>query len=145
MQRNVDSISANASVQHAVELSVKHHIGTLPVVHKNRILIGTVNLQSLLSLVMPDFVQLVDNLDFLTDFGAVERRIPSDEDLHHEVQKIMEKPISVKENSSLLHAAAILHKNSLKDLPVITEEGVLVGLISHVDVGTALMETWKLI
>ncbi|MBI9048678.1 MAG: CBS domain-containing protein [Anaerolineaceae bacterium] len=145
MKRNVVSIPANATVQHAVELAVKYHIGTLPVVDKEGKLLGIVNLKGLLSLVMPDFVQLIDNIDFLSDFGAVEKRRPSDEDLHHIVHDIMEKPICVKENSSLLHAAAMLSKHILKDIPVITEDGILIGLVSHVDIGTALMETWKLV
>lgn len=145
MKRNVVSISMDSTVQHAVELAVKYHIGTLPVVDNDGKLLGIVNLKGLLSLVMPDFVQLIDNLDFLYDFGAVERRRPSDEDLHRKVADIMEKPICLKENSSLLHAAAMLSKQSLKDIPVVTEEGLLIGLVSHVDIGTALMETWKLV
>jgi len=145
MKKNVISISADASVQHAVELVIKHHIGLLPVVDQAHKVIGVVDLKNLLSLVMPDFVSLVDNLDFLMDFGAFEQRLPSREDLCRKVQEIMAKPIAVKEKSSLLHAAAVLHQHALKDLPVVTDEGILVGLVSHVDIGSALMESWKII
>ena len=145
MKTNVVSISAHESVAQAVKLVIKHHIGTLPVVDLDGKLIGTVNLRVLLALIMPDAVNLLDNIDYLYDFGAFEQRRPSEEDLQREVQEIMEKPVCVKENSGLLHAAAMLSKNSLKDIPVVAEGGELVGLISHVDVGTALMESWKIV
>jgi CBS-domain-containing membrane protein len=143
MKTTVISISANASVQDAVQLMINHHIGTLPVIDEEQKLIGVVDLKRLLSLVMPDFVSMVENFDFLSDFGFFEQRMPSTDDLSRKVLEIMEKPKSVKVNSGLLHAAAVLNQHALKDLPVITEEGSLIGLVSHVDVGCALMSSWK--
>jgi len=43
-----------------------------------------------------------------------------------------------------LRAAALLHLRDLRDLPVVNAENTLVGLVSHVDLGVALMSDWDL-
>ncbi len=144
MKHNVVYINATGSVRDAVELVVDQHIGTLPVVDDVRKLIGVVKLRSLLALVMPDFVRLMENFEFVRDFGAVETRTPSQEELNRPITDIMESPVYAYENASLLHAAAILHQQGLKDLPVVSRDGILVGIASHVDLGIALMRSWKL-
>ncbi len=145
MKRNVVYINATGSVRDAVELVVDHHIGTLPVVDDNRKLIGVVKLRTLLSLVMPDFVRLIENFEFVHDFGAVDTRLPTPEDLARPVTSIMEPPIYAFENASLIHAAAILNQQGLKDLPIVSEDGTLAGIASHVDIGISLMRRWKMV
>ncbi len=145
MKRNVVFINTTGSVRDAVDLVVDHHIGTLPVVDGQRKLVGVVKLKSLLSLVMPDFVRLMENFEFVHDFGAIDTRLPSPQDLARPVTDIMEPPIYARENASLIHAAAILHQQGLKDLPVTSENDTLVGIASHVDIGIALMRRWKIV
>ena len=45
---------------------------------------------------------------------------------------------------SLLRAAATFQKEGRTDLPVVNDEGILVGLVSHVDIGTALIKDWDI-
>ena len=142
MKRSVVSINQRQTVLEAVAYLREHHIGTLPVVDDNGKLVGLVTLRTLLDLVMPDFVRLLEHINFVHNFGAVESRSPSAEDLSRPVKDIMRPPVSVTADSSLLRAAAILHENNLKDLPVVDDENRLVGLASHVDIGVALMANW---
>ncbi len=143
MKRKVIYISREATVQESVQLMVHHHIGTLPVVDASHQLVGLVRLRTLLSLVMPDFVDLLDRFNFVHDFGAVEARQPTPEELNRPVREIMTEPISCDVSCSLLHAAALLHHHTLQDLPVVDEAGRLVGIASHVDIGTALIHSWN--
>ncbi len=145
MKRNVIFINVSATVRDAVDLVVEHHIGTLPVVDNDRKLLGVVKLRTLLSLVMPDFVHLMENFEFVRDFGAVDTRMPSPEDLARPVTSVMEPPIHAYENASLIHAAAILNQQGLKDLPITNEDGILTGIASHVDIGIALMRRWNIV
>lgn len=142
MKQDVVSITADSTLENAVRLLVERHIGTLPVINDQGKLVGLLQMRDLHELVMPDFVHLVDNFDFVHNFGAVSSRKPTPEMLNQPVSKIMRKPVSVDENCSLIRATAMLHNHRILDLPVVDKEGLLVGIASRVDIGTAIMQDW---
>ncbi|PKN89729.1 MAG: hypothetical protein CVU45_06165, partial [Chloroflexi bacterium HGW-Chloroflexi-7] len=76
MKRKVISSKPDLPILEAAKLLVYHHIGCLPIVNENSELIGLVRIRDLITLAMPDFINLVDNVDFVRDFGAVEDDIP---------------------------------------------------------------------
>jgi CBS domain-containing membrane protein len=143
MKRNVISASPNTSIRDAVQILVKNHIGTLPVVDHASRLIGLVRVRDLITLAMPDFVHLLENVDFVHDFGAVENQKPGSDILVLPIEKIMGEPVAVEETAGLLRAAALLQEHKLNDLPVVNDENRLVGIASYVDIGVALMSGWK--
>lgn len=55
---------------------IQHHIGTLPVVEPDGKLVGTLTIRDLFAQVQPDFVNMMQNIDFVLDFGAAETRQP---------------------------------------------------------------------
>jgi CBS domain-containing protein len=109
MKQGVVSISASASIGQAAALFVTRHIGTLPVVDGAGRMVGLLTLRDLLVLVMPDFVRLVEDFDFVRDFGAVETRRPSPETLARPVREVMQPPIFIDKTCGLLRAAALLY------------------------------------
>ena len=143
MKRNVVSITESASIGQAAARFAAQHIGMLPVVDPSGKLVGILQLRDLLTLVMPDFVKLVEDFDFVHDFGAIETQHPSPETLARPLREVMQPPISVEETCSLLRAFALLHHNDLPDLPVVDLDGRLVGIVSRVDIGRALLSEWK--
>jgi CBS domain-containing protein len=145
MKRNVFSVSSKASIREAAFEFVAHHIGLLPVVNETGKLVGVVGLRDLLTLEMPDFFELLPELDFVHDFGAVETTRPTAAQLNRPVTVLMQPATSVLETGGLLLAYALMLKHHLHDLPVISEEGKLVGIASRVDIGSAILETWKTI
>jgi nitrogen PTS system EIIA component len=142
MKRKIISIPADATVRDAVQLVIKHRIGTLPVVDASGKLIGVLKLRDLLAIVMPDFVALMGDFSFIHDFGAVDGHLPTESELKDSVKKIMEAPVSVRDNVSPFYAAAMMSKNELYDVPVTDSNDILVGILSHVDIGAGLMENW---
>lgn len=144
MKTDVASIESKATLADAASSMVKRHIGTLPVVDETGKLVGLLQMRDLHALVMPAFIRLVEDFDFVHDFGAVGHRLPDPERLHHSVQSIMQPPVSVEEVCGLVRAAALLHKHRLLDIPVVDKAGHLVGIASRVDIGTAIMEEWEL-
>ncbi len=142
MKREVISLSIRDNLERAAQAFVQNHIGTLPVVDDQLKLVGLIQLQDLLALVMPDFVRLLEDFEFVRDFGAVENRLPTSEQMRQPVTAIMQPPIFVDEESGLLRAFSILNRHKLADLPVVNKEGVLVGIASRVDIGTALLRGW---
>jgi len=145
MKHQVYTADPDANLLKAAQLLVQHNIGTLPVVDQDRRLVGLLPMRKILALVMPDFVNLLENFSFLHDFGAVEnRRIPEDK-LSLSVKEIMDPPVSVDETSGLLRTAAMLNQLNLMEIPVVDKDHRLIGIVSRVDIGTALLRLWGVI
>lgn len=143
MKRNVFSIPSTASIRQAAALAVERHIGLLPVVDERGKPIGVIRLADLISLELPDFFNLLPDLDFVHDFGAVETSRPSPEELDRPALTLMQPVTFVEETCGLLRAYALMVKHNLHDLLVVGEGGSLVGIASRVDIGTAILSTWK--
>lgn len=142
MKKNVISIPEKTTIGEAAVVIVKKHVGILPVVDEHGKPIGVVRLSDLLSLEMPDFIHLVTDFDFVHDFGAVETTRPAPKLLAKPVKSIMEPVMSIDEESGLLRAYAIMVQNEIYDLPVTTATGELVGIVSLVDIGAAVLSMW---
>jgi CBS domain-containing protein len=142
MKTKIVTTLATATVADAANLFWIHHIGMLPVVDDAGRLVGILQLRNLLNLIMPVFVDLIEDFDYVGDFGAIEDREPALEELNLPISEVLEAPIYVEEDSGLVRAFAFIHKNDLLDLPVVNGDGKLVGLASRVDIGRALLATW---
>jgi len=86
----------------------------------------------------------MENLSFVHGFGALEDFQPKDFDEIDDltIETLMKPPVFVEENESIFRAATKLFRHELIDLPVVDSQGRLVGLASHVDVGTAFLQRW---
>ena len=142
MKRNVVSIPETSSIREAASVFVKHHVGLLPIVDKNKRLIGVVSLRDLLSLELPDFVNFIADLDFVHNFGAVENTRPSREVLDRSVKTLMSPAMSVPEDTGLLRTYALMLQHELHDMPVVSKDGELIGVASRVDIGASILSTW---
>jgi CBS-domain-containing membrane protein len=144
MKRDVASIAVSATISEAAALFVARHVGTLPVLDQAGRLVGILHLRDLLKLVMPDFVYLVDDFDYVReDFGLFETLRPSPATAAKPVSTIMEPAVSVNDTCGLLRAFAIINRRDLYDLPIVDQDNHLVGLASRVDIGTALLAGWQ--
>ena len=144
MKRGVITVTSSTTVEEAARLVVEKHVGTLPVVDDEGVLTGVVRLEDLLGVFMPDFVALLDNIDFVHDFGALEETeskvAPEARDLP--VTQLATPPVSVEEDSGLMHALATIVKRQLQDLPIVDKAGRLVGIASRVDIASAFFADW---
>jgi CBS domain-containing protein len=143
MKRNVISIPAEETVAEAARIFVKNHVGVLPVVNAEGKPVGILRVRDLLTLELPDFVNLVDDVDFVHDFGAVETTRPAPELLSRPVTSLMQSVITVDEDCGLLRAYSVMVKDDLYDIPVTDSKGILVGIASRVDVATAVLSGWQ--
>jgi CBS domain-containing protein len=143
MKQNVVFIPASTTIGEAAARMVEKHVGILPVVDEKGKPIGVIRLSDLLSLELPDFVNLVADFDFVHDFGAVETTRPEPDTLAQPVTTRMESVETIEEDGGLLRAYAIMLQNEMYDLPVINAVGELVGVASRVDIGTAILSLWS--
>ncbi len=144
MKRQVIAVSPTTTAQEAASIVVASHIGTLPVVDDLGVLVGVVRLEDLLQVFMPDFVALMDNIDFVHDFGALETLRPQDvpEAARLTMRDLMQAPVAVEQTCGLLRAFATMAKHEVRDLPVINAGGALVGIASRVDIAAAFLASW---
>lgn len=143
MKKDVVFIPETTTIGEAAKVIAEKHVGILPVVDDHGKPIGVVQLGDLLLLEMPDFIHLVADFDFVHDFGAVETTRPTPEMLARSVATIMHPVITIEEDCGLLRAYASMLQNETYDLPVTTAKGKLVGIVSRVDIGTAVLSMWS--
>ena len=142
MKKTVITIPVSATVGDAANLFCANHVGTLPVIDEQGHLVGILLLRDLVHLIMPAFVDLIEDIDYVGDFGAMEDYEPEEEDLMRPISEVMEEPTCVRENSGLVRAFSFIDKRQLLDLPVVNQAGQLVGLASRVDMGRELLNNW---
>lgn len=142
MKRNVVSIPETSTVREVAAVFVKEQVGLLAIVDANNKLVGVAGLRDLLSLVLPDFVNFVADVDFVHDFGAVETIRPSAEVLDASIKTLIKLPISVDEDSGLLRAYALMLQHNVHDMPVVSKDRQLVGMVSRVDIGMRILSAW---
>lgn len=143
MKKNVVSIPEKTTIGEAAAVIVSNHVGILPVVNEKGKPVGVVRLSDLLTLEMPDFINLVADFDFVHDFGAVETTRPDRELLSRSVLTLMEPSLTIEEDCGLLRAYAVMLQNKIFDLPVTNTTGGLVGIVSLVDIGAAILSMWS--
>ena len=144
MKRQVVFVSPGMTVLGAARLVVERHIGTLPVVDEQGALIGIVRLQDILDIFMPDFVRLLEDIDFIHDFGVLETLLPRDipDAARLTMCDLMQEPVSVEQTCGLLRAFTVMIKHDIRDLPVVNQAGALVGIASLVDIAAKFLATW---
>jgi MFS transporter, DHA2 family, multidrug resistance protein len=142
MKTDMVRIFVGATIADAAKLFVQRHVSVLPVVNTEGNLVGILRLSDMLSLEMPDFVKLLEDVDFVRDFGAVETTRPAHELLTRSVATLMRPATIVHRDCGLLRAYAIMVQNELHDIPVVDSIGVLVGIASRTDIGTLILSNW---
>lgn len=143
MKSNVISVPSTATILEAATVFVERHVGLLPVVDESSKPVGVVRMGDLMTLELPDFVHLVQDLDFVHDFGAVETTRPDRHLLLQPVTTLMKPIQAIEETSGLLRAYALMLHDNLYDLPVVDSSGKLVGIVSRVDIGAAVLSLWS--
>src|SRR5688500_16715499 len=142
MKRNVVSIPETSTVREVAATFVKEKVSLLAIVDANNKLVGVAGLRDLLSLVLPDFVNFVADLDFVHDFGAVETIRPSAQVLDASIKTLMKLRISADVGRGLLLVYALRLQHKLHELPGFAKRGQLIGMVSRLDIGTMILSAW---
>jgi CBS domain-containing protein len=131
------------TVREAALLMAENNVGTLPVVNEASVLVGVTTMRDIIQIFLPDFVPLLTNIRFVRDYGDL--GTPSAADIKRAeslvIADIMEEPVSVEEDCTLIRALSFMEKYRIRDLPVV-KGGKLVGIASRVDIGRAFLSSW---
>ena len=140
MKREVIKIGPEATLREAATLMVDRRIGTLPVVDKKGTLVGAIYLANIVKMFLPDFVAVMEDIDFVHDYGNLEDTSANDRTRAKmlRVSDAMVEAISLEEDSGLVHTLSVMQKHNLTDL-IVTRAGKLAGIASQVDIGRAFL------
>ena len=140
MKREVVSIGPDATLREVAALILEKRVGTLPVVDDEGTVVGTVSITDIVKMFLPDFVAVMDEIDFVHDYGDLENTSAEDRQrakmLH--VSDVMEEPVTLEDDAGLVHALSVMEKHNLRDL-IVTRDGKLAGIASQVDIGRAFL------
>ncbi len=119
MTKNVVTIDKDADVLTAQEKLFKHHIRHLPVVEKNNLLIGIVTDRDIRSALPSSQLADKDKLKKTTSY---------------KIEDIMTKnPVSISPLDTIQDALLLLQRKRFGALPVVDNQGKLIGIISTRD------------
>ena len=143
MKTRVISGSPAITIKEAAILMANNNVGTLPLIDEHSKLVGVTTMRAIIEIFLPDFVSLLSHITFVKDYGDWGSPTPGSVRRAEKmvVADIMDEPISVDDDCTLIRALSFMHKYRLRDLPVV-KDGKLVGIASRVDIGQAFLSTW---
>jgi CBS domain-containing protein len=113
----------------------------LPVTEEDGALAGIITIDDFILIFLPDYIDLIRSVDFLHDFGALEKSTFSLEEKLLVAEDLMREDVPpLEEDESVMKAAAALHKLGIARIPVV-RGSKLVGMMSLGDVCRAIYDT----
>ncbi len=139
MTSDVITVGRSANVAEITSILKKHRVTGVPVVDEKRRLLGVVTHEELISIFIPHYLTMFDELAFLDDLGAIEAQTMAEiEPSLFLAEDVMATDlITVKPETSMMKVAALMLNRKLVFLPVVDDENVVVGVLSRSDISSA--------
>ncbi len=145
MDADPQTIGPEESVEAVVQKMHEHELPGLPVVDEDELLIGIVTESDLLmfdehdDVDPPAHVQIMGGVIYLGSVKRWEERVRKS--VASTVEEIMSTdPITVSPEADAHDAGHLISEHGHNRLPVVDDEGRLVGVVTRVDVLEALLE-----
>jgi CBS domain-containing protein len=145
MSKNVITISPEDSISDAIEKMAKNNISGLIVVEGEKV-VGVISESDVLRVFKSEIPEISTSTSAtLSIFLILEKGIKAINEMKKigklKVKNLMSKRVFyVKPEDTILEAARIMSKKDVRRLPVIDENGKLVGVISRTDILRALVK-----
>lgn len=140
MKRDFRTVAPHTPMREIARLFFETGESVLPVTEEDGTLSGIITIDDFILIFLPDYIDLIRSIDFLHDFGALERSTFSVEERLLVAEDLMREDVTpLEETESVMKAAAALHKLGFQRIPVVS--GLrLVGMISLGDVCRAIYD-----
>jgi len=134
MQKDPKTVTRDLTLREAASLFALGDVVGLPVVD-DRTVVGVVTRSDMLRLFVPEYMDLIDNVSFIEDFGVLEpESFFGMEGRLFLVEDVMRGEIpQISPDSSLLKAVVVMEKNN-EDLLVVTENNEIKGILTRADI-----------
>jgi len=137
MVKKVITINKNASVAELSELLIKNKISGVPVVDDSGKLVGIATEGDLIvrdaDLHFPRYFKLLDSIIYLESLNKFKRNLRKY--LGTKVEDVMTSKIKIVKEDTLVNVVAnIMVRNNVNRVPVLDNDGNLVGIITRADI-----------
>jgi CBS domain-containing protein len=140
MKREFKKVSPHAPLREIARLFYESGESILPVTEEDGRLVGIISIDDFLIIFLPEYIDLIRDIDFIHDFGALERTSFSIEEQLFVAEDLMKEDFAVlEEEDSIMKAAAMFHKLEQARIPVVRGSN-LVGMIGQNDVCRAIYD-----
>ncbi|MBD3178496.1 MAG: CBS domain-containing protein [Candidatus Latescibacteria bacterium] len=140
INRNFHRVYEDTPMKDIARLFFETEDSVIPVLDREDNLRGIIRIDDFMHIFLPDYIDLIKNFDFVRSFGALEKYSFTIEELLFVAEDLMiVNPPSLEEEDSLLKGLAILYKNGLYRIPVVSGKK-LIGMISLNDICRGIYE-----
>lgn len=140
MSRKVDAVLPQTKLRELWKLIFKHQNYAIPVVDTQKKLLGIVAESDLLKPLYPDYSDFVEDFVSASDFEQMEDRIHDLVDLTAE--KLMQTHvIFTRGDTPIMRALSRMILRRVSQLPVVTQDDTVVGIITKGDIFAALLRS----
>ncbi len=137
MSKQVDYVTKNTSVKDVCRLIFGRGINGVPVRDGKKV-VGFITERDVVSKFYPSIQEYVEDPVNTADFEAMEEKVS--EIFKMSAEKIMSRnPITVTPETPLLHAQSLMFVHKISRLPVVNDDGNLIGIISKGDIFKAVV------
>lgn len=141
MTSDVVVVNQEDTIKEIAEIFLKNRIGGVPVVDKERKIVGIISetdiIQKEKNVNVPSFINILQGYIFLDSFKEVEediRKIAA-----YKASDIMSKDVmTVKEDDSVEYVANEMIKKSINRVPVVDDNNYIKGIICRYDIIKAM-------
>ncbi len=135
------SVKPEMPLKEAIKILADKHISGLPVVNNDGKLVGIVSETDLMwqesGVTPPPYIMLLDSVIFLENPARYEKEIHKA--LGETVEEVMTKnPLTITPEKPLSEAARIMHERKIHRLPVLDENGQMIGILTLGDIIRAM-------
>lgn len=139
MIKEVISLDPEMSVKEALDILLRREISGLPVVDKDRNLLGMFTEKDVLKNILPSYLEKVGKFVYQEDPKIIRKKLQ--DLLNSKVRDVMRKEVAtVKEDAILSEVASLMLTQRARRILVVDMNNKLIGIISRGDVVKAFLK-----
>ncbi len=137
MTPNPIAVNTQTPLKEAIQILAEKKISGLPVQDEGGKLVGVISETDLMwqetGVEPPPYIMILDSVIYLQNPARYDKEIHKA--LGQTVGEVMsDKPITVHSDRSLREAAQVMHEKKVRRLPVVNNQGDLVGILTQGDI-----------
>lgn len=132
MTKDLTAVEKDIAVRELIFILDKAEMPNVPVVDDEGALIGFISEKDLIRAALPGYFEMLHSASFIPDMNQLAGKLA--QIAEEPIEKYMRSNVlSVTEEDDDLRAADLIIRKGVKNLPVINDEGRLVGRVRRID------------
>jgi CBS domain-containing protein len=131
MIRDVSTIFEDETIEDFIIFCLRQNKSGLPVVDEEFRVVGFLSESDIIKSALPSYFSLLQSASFIPDTHQFVIRLGKIKD-DQVSQHMVKPPVLIKPDDTVIYAVDLLIKNGLKIIPVVDDEGKLMGIINRI-------------